>query len=269
MSEREYVLGTQSDEVERLGLQHRVWRPFMLEAFARTGISQGQVVIDVGAGPGFAAADLAGLVGPNGRVIALEQSRRFLESLASRMERRALTNVEARELDVSAQAFGSAIADASWCRWLLSFVPDPRRTVRHIVQALKPGGVALFHEYGDYGAWRTLPPDPEFERFRTLVMQSWRDSGGEPDIALSLPGWLAGEGMEILSIRPIVHAVTREDPLWQWPQSFLAVGALRLAELGYLTRGEAERIATLPERLKPGAWMTTPLVLEIVARKPA
>ena len=269
MAEREYVLGTQSDEVERLGLQHRVWRPLVLEGFARAGIANGQVVIDVGAGPGFGTADLAELVGPDGRVIALEQSRRFLESLASRMDRLGLGNVEPREIDVSAEPFGSQIADASWCRWLLSFVPDPRRTIRHIVQALKPGGTALFHEYGDYGAWRILPPDAEFDRFRSLVMQSWRDSGGEPDIALSLPGWLEGEGMEIVSLRPMVHAVTRADPLWQWPRSFLAVGAWRLAKLGYLTRQEAGRIATLPERLPPGAWMTTPLVLEIVARKPA
>ena len=72
MAEREYVLGTQSDEVERLGLQHRVWRPIVLEGFARAGIANGQVVIDVGAGPGFGTADLAELVGPDGRVIALQ-----------------------------------------------------------------------------------------------------------------------------------------------------------------------------------------------------
>ena len=269
MAEREYVLGTQSEEVERLGLQHRVWRPMMLEAFARAGICEGQVVIDVGAGPGFATADLAELVGPGGRVIALEQSRRFLQSLAERMERLALAQVEPREIDVSAEPFGPDLADASWCRWLLSFVSDPRRTVRHIARALTPGGTALFHEYGDYGAWRTLPPDAEFDRFRSLVMQSWRDSGGEPDVALSLPGWLEGEEMEIVSLRPMVHAVTRADALWQWPLSFLAMGAWRLAELGYLTRDEAERMASLPDRLPRSAWMTTPLVLEIIARKPA
>src|SRR5581483_7161431 len=28
MSEREYVLGTSDDEIRRLGLQHRVWRPW-------------------------------------------------------------------------------------------------------------------------------------------------------------------------------------------------------------------------------------------------
>ena len=33
MSDGDYVLGTQDDEVQRLGLQHRVWRGRVLEAF--------------------------------------------------------------------------------------------------------------------------------------------------------------------------------------------------------------------------------------------
>lgn len=269
MSEAEYVLGTQDDEIERLGLQHRVWRPDMLAGFRRAGIQEGQTILDVGAGPGFATADLAELVGRTGRVIALERSPRFLESLVRRAERLGLANVEPREIDVSTEPFGSALADASWCRWLLSFVADPGRTVRHIADALKPGATALFHEYGDYGAWRTLPPDPLVERFRSLVMQSWRDNGGEPDIALRLPDWLEAAGMEVLSIRPMIHVVQPTDFVWRWPAAFMATGALRLAELGYVGREEAELMGNALERLAPSAWMITPLVLEIVARRRA
>ena len=159
------------------------------------------------------------------------------------------------------------IADASWCRWLLSFVADPERTVRHVAAALRPGGVALFHEYGDYASWRTLPPDPGLDRFRDLVMRSWRDSGGEPDVALRLPGWLESAGMEPVSIRPLVHVVGRDDFVWQWPAAFIASGAIRLAELGYLGRDEAERMATALDRLPQRAWMMTPLVVEVIAVK--
>jgi ubiquinone/menaquinone biosynthesis C-methylase UbiE len=269
MAERDYVLGTQDEEIERLGLQHRVWRPEMLAGFRRAGIGEGQTVLDVGAGPGFAAVDLAELVGPTGRILALERSRRFLESLAGRAARLGLANVEAVEVDVATQTFGDEAADASWCRWLLSFVADPRRTIRHIAAALKPGGAALFHEYGDYAAWRTLPPDEDVERFRTLVMQSWRQAGGEADIALRLPQWLEESGLEVISVRPMIHVVQRSDFVWRWPAAFMATGALRLAELGYVDRDEAERMATALDRLPEGAWMTTPLVLEVLARRPS
>lgn len=267
MSDRDYVLGTHDEEVDRLGLQHRAWRPHMLDAFRRAGIGPGAIVVDVGAGPGFASTDLAQIVGASGRVVALERSRRFLDALEASARRLGLANIEAIEQDVAETGFGQAFAEASWCRWVLSFVADPRRTVGHIAAALKPGGHAVFHEYGDYGAWRTLPPDPELERFRTLVMKSWRDSGGEPDVGLGLPDWLGEAGLEIVEMRPLIHIVGKGDPLWDWPASFMASGASRLAELGYVEADQAARLATALDRRPEGSWMVTPLVLEVIARK--
>jgi len=234
------------------------------DAWARAGIGPGQTVIDVGAGPGSASADLAGIVGPDGRVIALERSESFLAALRGR----GLGNVQARAHDVSESGFGEAVADAAWCRWLLSFVAAPERTVGHIARALKPGGVAVFHEYADYGAWQMMPPDAELDRVRGYVMQSWRDAGGEPDVALRLPDWLAAAGLELVEIRPLIEIVGREDFSWQWPAAFMAVNARRLAELGYCSPVEAERYATVLDRAPPHARMVTPLVAEIIARRP-
>ncbi|MBV8685429.1 MAG: methyltransferase domain-containing protein [Alphaproteobacteria bacterium] len=269
MDDRDYVLGTQDEEIERLGLQHRVWRDRMLGAWARAGLAPGMTVLDIGAGPGFAAVDLAEAVGPQGRVLALERSRRFLDSLEARAARLGLGNVEARECDVSDGPFGESVADAAWCRWVLSFVADPAATVRNLAAALKPGGVAIFHEYADYGAWRTMPPDPDVERFRTLVMQSWRDEGGEPDIALQLPSMLAAAGLETVEARPLIDIVRPGDFAWRWPAAFMAVNARRLRDLGYATADEAERFATALDRAGDGAMMITPLVAELIVRKPA
>src|SRR5688572_33486758 len=79
-NERTYFLGTHDEELERLGLQHRVWRPTVIECWRRAGIGPGSKVLDVGAGPGFASADLAEIVGPAGRVVAVERSARFVEA---------------------------------------------------------------------------------------------------------------------------------------------------------------------------------------------
>lgn len=258
----DYVLGTECDEIARLGLQHRVWRERMLDAWRRAGIGRGHTVLDVGAGPGWASADLAETVGPGGRVIALERSGRFVEALRWR----GLGNVEIREQDVCAP-FGESIADAAWCRWVLSFVAEPERTVGHIAAALKPGGTALFHEYGDYGAWRTMPLNADVERFRELVMQSWRDAGGEPDVALRLPAWLEAAGMDIVEVRPLIEIVGRGDFAWRWPAAFMATNAARLAALGYVEAEEAERLAESLDRVPEGTRMITPLVVEVISRK--
>jgi len=262
MNDGDYVLGTRDDEVERLGLQHRVWRGRVLEAFRRARIGSGQTIVDVGAGPGFVTADLAELAGPSGKVVALERSAHFAAALRSR----GLANVEVREQDVS-QPFGVEGADASWCRWLLSFVGDPGATVRHIAAALKPGGVAIFHEYAAYGTWRMMPPAPLHERFRDLVMQSWSDSGGEPDVALWLPQWLAEAGFDIVETRTLADIITPADATWQWPRAFMETGARRLHELGYVDQAEAEAMARLLDNPPVSAYMLTPLVAEIIAKK--
>ncbi|MGZ5005294.1 MAG: methyltransferase domain-containing protein, partial [Chthoniobacterales bacterium] len=89
--ETDYVLGTHDEEVARLGLQHRVWRPVVTECWQRVGITDGWRVIDVGAGPGYATADLAEIVGPTGAVLGIERSARFLEVARDRCQRRGLT----------------------------------------------------------------------------------------------------------------------------------------------------------------------------------
>ena len=74
-TERDYVLGTNDEEIQRLALQHRVWRPRALDAWRRAGFTAGQTLLDVGCGPGHATVDLAGIVGPSGRVVAVDRSR--------------------------------------------------------------------------------------------------------------------------------------------------------------------------------------------------
>ena len=115
MTDRDYVLGTHDAEIERLGLQHRVWRARALDVWQRAGIGEGQTVIDVGAGPGYAALDLAEIVGATGRVIAVERSRRFLDTLNVTARQRGFTNIATLEADVVDTAFGEQVADATWC----------------------------------------------------------------------------------------------------------------------------------------------------------
>lgn len=263
MSDGDYVLGTRDDEIARLGVQHAVWRSEMLEGLRLAGFGAGQTLLDIGAGPGFATADLAELVGRDGRVIALERSPHFVAALRNR----GLANVEVREQDVDASDFGTAIADGAWMRWVLAFVADPARTVRHISQALRPGAKAVFHEYAAYDTWRLMPPSPDHEQFRSLIVKSWRDSGGEPDIGLALPALLHEAGLDLVAVRPMIRIVGRDNAAWQWPASFIATASARLHELGYATAAEAERFATMLKRIPPESQMITPLVAEIIAVK--
>jgi ubiquinone/menaquinone biosynthesis C-methylase UbiE len=80
MGDTSYLLGTHAEELERLRFQHDLWRPQALAAWQRAGLAPGDRVLDVGAGPGFAALDLARLVGPKGRVLGLELSPDYVHA---------------------------------------------------------------------------------------------------------------------------------------------------------------------------------------------
>src|SRR5213592_1014975 len=91
--DRDYVLGTHNEELARLGLQHRVWRPVVLDCWQKAGITVGKRILDLGAGPGYATVDLAEIVGPSGEVVALERSGNFVNAMRESIRRRGLTNV--------------------------------------------------------------------------------------------------------------------------------------------------------------------------------
>jgi ubiquinone/menaquinone biosynthesis C-methylase UbiE len=269
MADKDYVLGTHDEEIARLGLQHRAWQPWVADAWRRAGIQSGDTVLDVGCGPGYAALDLSHVVGPAGQVVAVDRSRRFLDYLAAAATRAGLANVIAHERDLNGDALPDVMADAAWCRWVLSFVRDPRAVLARIARTLRPGGTLVVHEYYDYAAWRLLPPRPELEEFVAQVMAVWRADGGEPDLGRWLPSWLEPSGFELVDLRPIVHLARPGTPMWEWPTAFLHVGSARLVALGRLS---AERAADIRDAMDeagrdPLACLSTPAVVEIIARR--
>jgi SAM-dependent methyltransferase len=266
---KDYVLGTHDAEIERLGLQHRAWRQRALDAWHTAGIGVGQTVLDVGCGPGYASLDLAELVGASGRIMAIDKSERFLGAFDAACRQRHLHNIIAYRADLDADEFPEVVADRAWCRWVFAFVKNPRAVLSRMAAALRPDGVIVLHEYFDYSTWRAAPPCAELEEFVSAVMASWRNNGGEPDVALWLPHWLEELGYEIRSARPIVDVVQPDHLSWTWLATFVEVGRARLVELGYLSPGHAESIWQAFSQLQatPGARMITPGVLEIVAAR--
>src|SRR3977135_83418 len=171
-SDADYVLGTHDEEVARLGLQHRVWRPIAADCWRRAGITIGSRGVDVGAGPGYATGDLAArcgptgarraadvgagpgyatvdlaeIVGPTGEVLAVERSARFLEVNKQACASRGLSQVRFRQADLMEESVGHLGFDYTWCRWVASFVSSPEKLIVNIAGALRPGGLAIFHE---------------------------------------------------------------------------------------------------------------------------
>jgi SAM-dependent methyltransferase len=178
-----------------------------------------------------------------------------------------LENISTLELDLDEAELPSVQADGAWCRWVFAFVKRPHDLLKRIGSVLKPGGVLVVHEYFDYSTWQFAPRSPEHEEFVRIVMESWRATGGEPDIGLSLPLWLQELGFEMKALNPIIEIFPKTSYWWQWPKAFIDVGLRRLVDLGLMTPDRARAIAEdfAAREAQPGTLMITPAVLEIMA----
>lgn len=272
--EKDYVLGTHDEEIERLGLQHRVWRHRTTDAWQRAGFTVGQTVLDIGCGPGYAALDLAELVGPTGRVVAIDRSRRFLDHLENERRRRGIDHIETVEMDLDDARLSDHLpagAAGAWGRWVFAFVKNPRSLLERVAGALKPDGRIVIYEYFDYSTWRLAPRSEALELFVQKVTETWRATGGEVEVGLAIPLWLKELGFNIESTRPLIDIIGPDSYIWQWPKAFVEVGVQRMLELGSLTPAQADRVrhAISDAEMRPGALMITPGVIEIIASRAA
>jgi protein-L-isoaspartate O-methyltransferase len=266
---KDYVLGTTTDEITRLGLQHQVWRPHMLGAWRRAGMTRKSRVIDFGAGPGYASLDAADIVGPGGQVIAIERSPHFLSFAQVQIDRRGIDWLRLVDADLMDGDLNLNNFDIAWCRWVASFVSTPAKLAAHVAAALRIGGRAVVHEYQSYATWRVIPRNPRIEEFVSAVMASWRASGGEPDVMPILLPLLLDAGFKLVELRPLIFAAQPSSFTWQWPAAFVAVNSQRLIDLGRVTQEWADALCLDFASLSanPDAVMITPMVMEAIVEK--
>lgn len=267
--DRDYVIGVNEAEIARLGTQHAVWRHTALKAWERAGLKPGMKVADIGCGPGYASLDLAAAVGPHGHVIGVDQSRTFLKVLRDRAEGQGLSNVETIESDLADLELAEESLDLIYVRWVLSFVAEPEAALARLVRALKPGGAIVLQEYGCYRTFRIEPHEPVLDRFLDAVEESWKAGGGDANVARRLPGALEQAGAGVEQMTPLVFAAQRGEPFYNWPMTWIRQAPDRMAELGFMDADQALEFHDWLGRVDAAehSWLTTPMVLEIVARK--
>ncbi len=107
-------------------------------------ISEGQVVADIGSGPGFFTIAMAEIVGKEGRVYAADFDRKSIEALAHKAEKHNYSDiVEARTTSAADLRFiPDASVDFAFSNGLLCCMVDHGGAVREVERILKPEGRA-------------------------------------------------------------------------------------------------------------------------------
>jgi SAM-dependent methyltransferase len=250
-------------------LQHQLWLEQAAAGWERAGFRRGQKLLDVGSGPGFATFDLAQRVGPRGRVVAVDISKRFLTHLATEAAARGVKTIKTSLGSVEKLDVGETGFDGAYARWVLCFVRRPATVVSQVAKRLRPGGVFLIQDYFNYGALTIAPQNEAFRRVIRAVHESWRTRGGDPDIGCRLPGLLLKSGFEVREIRPLVRVARPGSTLWDWPDTFFDIYLPSLVKMQLITSAHerAFRQEWAKRSRDPGAFFASPPMVEIVAVK--
>jgi SAM-dependent methyltransferase len=111
-------------------------KPISDTALVRAAVAPGERVIDIGCGCGATSLDLAGRVGPAGRVLGVDVSKPMLDRAKERgAGNPALSFVEA---DATTYTFEPGAADLLFSRHGVMFFPEPERAFTNLHAALKP-----------------------------------------------------------------------------------------------------------------------------------
>jgi SAM-dependent methyltransferase len=272
----DYILGTHHQELERLRRQHDLWRPLCQTAWKRGGFAAGQRVLDLGAGPGFAALDLARLVGAQGRVLALERSPIYVACGQELAAAAGLSQLELRQHDLLRDPWPQgprdqpeAGFDRAWCRWLAMFLPDLEPWLQGLEQVITPGGQLLVHEYGHWDSFGLHPHGHAIARFGAACQQSFRAAGGDPDVNRRLPSLLAARGWRIEALQPLPVLGVAGSMAWAWMEDFVAVYGPQLIALGlWSAADQAEAEAEISaSRHDSGSFWMAPTLLELRATR--
>ena len=258
------MLGSAPSEIARLDAQAAAIAAPTELLLRAAGIAPGMRVLDLGCGPGAVTFALAGLVGPEGEVVGLDQSA---PQLAVAEERRAAAGLDhVRFVTGDARSFrDGAPFDAVVCRLLLFHLPDAAAVVAHHLEALRGGGLFVAIDY-DIGAARSEPPVARVEQALGWIMNGFRSAAADPVVGARLAlvlhdaGLLEVDGFGVLQYfgpgDPTVPAMIGGVVASLAPQ-IVAAGIADEAELGLDTL--AQRLAV--DVAAAGAVLTPPAVV--------
>ena len=114
---------------------------------AALDVKPGETVCDLGCGNGYHALKLAKMVGPTGKVIAVDIQREMLELLRARAEEAGIANIERVLGGLADPKLPPASCDLVLMVDVYHELSYPERVLGHVRRALRPGGRLALVEF--------------------------------------------------------------------------------------------------------------------------
>ena len=155
------------------------------------GPRPGERILDVGAGPGFLANEIAEAIGSTGSVCGIDISEPLLEVARSKEGNK--YGVDFRYGDATQLPFQDEEFDSVVSTQVLEYVPDVNAALAEIHRVLKPGGrVGLLDTDWDSIVWHS-PDKQKMNR----ILRAWEDHAADPFLPRTLARKLHAAGFSV------------------------------------------------------------------------
>ena len=220
-------------------------------------------MLEVGAGVGLDALEMARRIAPEGAVVGLD----FSETMVREAQRRCVgvgLPVSFTQGDAHALPFDTGAFDRCYADRTFQHLHDPRQALAEMIRVTRPGGMLLIVE-PDHEMHIIDTPFKDVTR-RFLSFRS--DTFAQGDVAHQLYGMMRELGLEDVAVEAMTDVETNYEALN--PVMHLDGGMRVAAEQGIVTSEETERwIAYVEDAARAGRFFSATTYFITMGRKPA
>ena len=237
------------------------------ELWEAAGVAAGAAVADLGCGPGAMSVVLARLVGPGGRVVAVDGDPSAVEAAREGVAAAGLGNVTVAQGDAADTGIEPGSVDVVMIRHVLAHNGGREEAiVAHAARLVRPGG-AVYVVDVDLSATRVRPSDPDVEELSERYLAWHAGRGNDPSVGLRLADLLTGAGLDVVDYQGryqiVAVPVGMRPPAWAARDFLMADGLATPAEVERWSAA-LERVDAEPRR----PTLFAPLFLALGRRPP-
>lgn len=198
MAKADYVFHSVEEELEleRLRAIEHVFDPASRRRLLATGLNAGWSCLEVGPGAGSILHWMDDVVGPTGRVVAVDLSTKFLTGSYPK-------HIEIQQADIRTVSLPASSFDLVHARYVLIHMPDYEAALARMLACLKPGGWLVLEE-PDFSASRGVAGDTErlaaVSRVNQAIKVMYDTLGMNYALGLKLPALLQQRGVNGLIV---------------------------------------------------------------------
>jgi len=186
------------------------------KVLALLNLRPGEVVLDIGAGPGFLADEIAEQVGSSGRVLGMDRSKDMLALAERRCVER--TQVAFQEADAVKLPFPASMFDAAAVVQVYEYVPDISAALDELHRVLRPGGRAVIVDID----WASLVWEAENRARAERVFHAWEEHLADPRLPRRLAPLLRETGFDVREAEPHTMFSLTPEPFAAGLAKFIA-----------------------------------------------